>query len=158
MKVRRRGGLIRLRFDRVEPVLLNTLFDELVELLRDGAREIDHDPVQTRLFPVGYRDDDAAEDEFRSLTALSLRIERTDRARQCRAETGDEPTELELTDEDGQRWIQVLNDLRLALGTELNITEEDEPEIDLDDPQARQRAIYYWLTGVQDSIVRALMR
>jgi hypothetical protein len=158
VKVRRRGGLIRLRFDGVEPVLLNTLFDDLVEILRDGAREVDHDPVQMRLFPAGYRDDEEAEDEFRSLTALSLRTERTDRARRCRAEMADEPTELELTDEDGQRWIQVLNDLRLALGTELNITEEDEPEIDLDDPQAQRRAIYYWLTGVQDSIVRTLMR
>jgi hypothetical protein len=111
-----------------------------------------------RLFPAGYRDDDEAEDEFRSLTALSLRTERTDRARRCRAETADEPTELELTDEDGQRWIQVINDLRLALGTELNITEDDEPEIDLDDPEAERRAIYYWLTGAQDSIVRTLMR
>lgn len=158
MKVRRRGGLIRLRFDGIEPVLLNTLFDDLVELLRDGAGEVTHDPIQMRLFPAGYRDDEAAEEEFRSLTDLSLRTERTDRARQCRAEMADEPTELELTDEDGQRWIQVLNDLRLALGTELDITEDDEPEIDLDDPAAQQRAIYYWLTGAQDSIVRTLMR
>ena len=62
MKVRRRGGLIRLRFDGVESVLLYTLFDDLVEILRDGAGEVDHDPVQMRLFPAGYRDDEAAED------------------------------------------------------------------------------------------------
>jgi hypothetical protein len=158
VKVRRRGGLIRLRFDGVESVLLYNLFDDLVEILRDGAGEVTHDPVQMRLFPAGYRDDEAAEDEFRALTDQSLRTERCDRARQCRAETADEPSELELTDEDGQRWIQVINDLRLALGTELHITEDDEPEIDLDDPDAQRRAIYYWLTGAQDSIVRTLMR
>ncbi|MDT4976108.1 MAG: hypothetical protein QOG98_1866, partial [Pseudonocardiales bacterium] len=36
MKVRRRGGLIRLRFDGIESVLLYNLFDDLVEILRDG--------------------------------------------------------------------------------------------------------------------------
>lgn len=142
----------------METALLSTLFDDLVELLRDGAGEVTHDPVQMRLFPAGYRDDEAAEEEFRSLTDLSLRSERTDRARQCMAEMVDEPGELELSDEAGQRWIQVINDLRLALGTNLGITEQDEAEIDLDDPAAQERAIYYWLTGVQDSIVRALMR
>lgn len=158
MKVRRRGGLLRLRFDGIEPALLNDLFDDLVEVLRDGAGEVNHDPIQMRLFPAGYRDDEAAEAEFRSLTDLSLRTERCDRARQCRADVAGEPTEIELTDEDGQRWIQVLNDMRLALGTELDVTEDSEPEVDLEDPLAQQWAIYYWLTGAQDSIVRALMR
>jgi hypothetical protein len=158
VKVRRRGGLIRLRFEGVESGLLNNLFDDLVEILRDGAGEVHHDPVQMRLFPAAYRDDEAAEDEFRSLTDLSLRTERTDRARQCRTEMAAEPTELELTDEDGQRWIQVINDLRLTLGTVLNITEDDSPEIYVDDPNAHRRAVYYWLTEAQDSIVRALTR
>jgi hypothetical protein len=158
VKVRRRSGVIRLRFDGIESVLLYNLFGDLVEILRDGAGKVDRDPIQMRLFPAGYRDDDAAEQEFRALTDQSLRTERRDRAQQCRTETADEPTELELTDEDGQRWIQVINDLRLALGTELHITEDDEPEIDLDDSDGQQRAIYYWLTGAQDSIVRALMR
>lgn len=158
MKVRRRGGLIRLRFDGIESALLTTLFDDLVELLRDGAGEVNHDPIQMRLFPAAYRDDEEAEAEFRSLTDLSLRTERCDRARQCRTEMAGGPTELELTDDDGQRWIQVVNDLRLALGTELGIAEDDETESYVDDPEAQQRAIYYWLTGAQDSLVRALMR
>jgi Domain of unknown function (DUF2017) len=158
VKVRRRGGLIRLRFDGIESVLLYNLFGDLIEILQGSAGEIDGDPVQMRLFPAGYRDDEAAAAEFRTLTDQSLRTERCDRARRCQTETADEPTGLELTDEDGQRWIQVINDLRLALGTELHITEDDEPEIDPDDADAQRRAIYHWLTGTQDSIVRALMR
>ena len=137
MKVRRRGGLIRLRLDPIEVRLLGRLFDDLVELVSAEAPDgpdVADDPVRRRLFPAGYRDDDAAELEFRSLTELTLRTERAERTRQCAAELAGDPTELELTDEAGQRWIQVLNDLRLALGTQLDITEEDEPEIDHDDP------------------------
>ncbi len=158
MKVRRRGGQIRLRFDGIEPVLLYNLLDDLIEILREDGSDVRDDPVQQRLFPSGYRDDHAAEDEFRSLTELSLRTERSERARRCQAEVADEPGELKLTDEDGQRWIQVLNDLRLTLGTTLDVTEDSEPDVDLDDPNAQEWAVYYWLTGAQDSIVRALMR
>lgn len=154
MKVRRRGGLLRLRLDSIETGLLARLFEDLLELLSSDTVD---GPVQRRLFPSGYRDDEDADLEFRSLTEVTLRTERSERARQCAAELAAAVGELELTGEAGQRWIQVLNDVRLALGTQLGVT-EDEPDIDPDDPGAAQQAIYYWLTGVQDSIVRALMR
>jgi hypothetical protein len=49
----------------------------------------------------------------------------------------------------------VLNDLRLALGTRLGITEDDDHVVERpDDP----RVVYYWLTGIQDAVVQALMR
>jgi Domain of unknown function (DUF2017) len=158
VKVRRRGELIRLRLDSIETRLLARLIDDLLEVLSADVVGIAGDAVQRRLFPSGYRDDDAADIEFRSLTELSLRTERCERARQCAAELAGVPAVLNLTDEAGQRWIQVLNDVRLALGTQLDVTEDDDPDIDPDDPLAAQRAIYYWLTGAQDSIVRALMR
>lgn len=155
MKVRRRGELVRLRFDPIEVRLLVGLFDDLIDLVSVDAAD---DAVRRRLFPAAYRDDDAADAEFRSLTELTLCTERSQRARECSAEMAGDPAQLELTYEAGQRWIAVLNDVRLALGTQLEITEDDEPEIDPDDPGAGQRAIYHWLTATQDSIVRALMR
>jgi hypothetical protein len=51
----------------------------------------------------------------------------------------------------------VLNDLRLALGTRLGITEDDDPDLDPVDPAAQSRVIYYWLTALQDSVVQGLM-
>jgi hypothetical protein len=158
VRVRRRGGLIRLRLDPIEVRLLVRLFDDLLELVSPDAPGVADDPVLQRLFPSGYRDDDAADAEFRSLTELSLRTERSQRARHCTEELAGESGDVKLTDEAGQRWIQVLNDVRLALGTQLDITEEDEAEIDADDPEAGQRAIYFWLTATQDSLVRTLMR
>ena len=58
---------------------------------------------------------------------------------------------------DGIRWLQVLNDVRLALGTRLGIT-EDEPDVDPGAPEAEPRQLYYWLTALQDALVRAMMR
>jgi len=158
VKVRRRGELIRLRLDTVETRLLVRIFDDIVELVSADSPGAATDPVRLRLFPAGYRDDTEAEAEFRSLTELSLRTERCDRARECAADLAEDPAVLDLTPDAGQRWIQVLNDARLALGTQLDISEEDDPDIDPADPLAEQRAIYYWLTAVQDSIVVALMR
>ena len=65
-------------------------------------------------------------------------------------------TQVELDADGGQRWIQVLNDLRLVLGTRLGITEED-GDLDPAAPDFQQRSVYYWLTALQDSLVRALM-
>jgi hypothetical protein len=157
VKVSRRHGAVRVRLEPVEAVLLRSLLDDLADTVEADALEAD-DPVRARLFPAGYRDDDAAAAEFRSLTEESLRSERSERARGVAARLEPDAGPWELDGDEGERWIQVLNDLRLALGTRLAITEEDEPDFDPDEPDAQQRAVYYWLTGMQDALVGALMR
>jgi hypothetical protein len=156
VKVRRRGEVIRLRLDPIETGLLVGLFDELAELVDSDTAAAD--AARQRLFPAGYLDDDAAEVEFRSLTELTLQTERSQRVQQCAADLAGTARELELTDETGRRWIQVLNDLRLVLGTRLDVTEDGGPDVDADDRAAGQLAVYYWLTAVQDSLVGALMK
>ena len=54
--------------------------------------------------------------------------------------------------ESGQRWLMVLNDMRLALGTRLGVTADgfaDESEAAIEPTGARQaaRAAYHWLTA-----------
>ena len=156
MKVSRRHGRLRLHLEPAEVDLLSMLFDELDALL-DGSGAAD-DEVLQRLNPAAYPDDEAAESEYRALTESSLRTERNERTAACRAEIS-RSGEVELSDpEAGRRWIQVFNDLRLALGTRLGITEDDEHDVDPTDPEAQQRVVYYWLTAAQDSLVRGLMR
>jgi hypothetical protein len=155
VKVSRRRGRLRLRLEPVETVLLSRLIDELDTML---AEPLGDDEVLQRLYPAAYRDDTEAEVEFRSLTETSLRAERAERIAACRADLA-QSDEIDLTDEDaGRRWIQVLNDLRLALGTRLGISEEDDHDLDPSDPQTPPRVVYYWLTEVQDSVVSGLMR
>ncbi len=59
-----------------------------------------------------------------------------------------------------QAWVSTLNDVRLALGVRLDITDDDfEPSPDAD-PEGMEVAIfatYRWLSAVQDSLVNALM-
>ena len=50
-----------------------------------------------------------------------------------------------------KRGCAALNDVRLALGTVLDVTEDTPDELPADDPRAPHLAVYHWLTWVQDS-------
>lgn len=144
-----------MRLDEVEVALLQSLLDELTVVLHAEADE--DDPVAQRLFPAAYPGNDDADAEYRSLTQESLRSERLERVSACAADLAG-GGDVELADpEVARRWIQVLNDLRLALGTRLGVSEDD-PPVDLRDPDQQPRVVYYWLTAVQDSVVTGLMR
>jgi hypothetical protein len=141
-----------MRLDRAEVALLESMFAELAAVVSDEAEGTD--PVVARLYPDAYAGDADAEADFRSLTRGSLRSERMDRIAAC-ARDLEHSRDVELSDPDAaQRWITVLNDLRLALGTRLGVTEDDYDVAPNDEP----RLIYHWLTAVQDTVVTALMR
>jgi len=151
MKVVRRHGRPQLCFAAPEVDSLLELFREL-ELVLAGAVD-GSDPVVQRLFPAAYRDDARAEEEYRDLTEATLRSDRQERIAVCRADLAGGP-EVTIDPDTGRRWIQLLNDLRLAVGTRLGITEDDDHLVtDDDDP----RIIYYWLTAMQDDIVALLL-
>ena len=66
-----------------------------------------------------------------------------------------------LVDDGGlRRFVNVyLNDVRLALGVRLGVTEEFEEQwasIGQDDPQWAAVEVYAWLGAVQESLVQAL--
>ena len=154
----RRAGSVRLRLDAVEATVLGALLVDLADVMEADALEPD-DEVRQRLFPSAYPADADAADEFKGMTENSLRIDRAQRARDCAAQLAESGADLHLDDESGDRWIRVLNDLRLTLGTRLGVTEDDmDRDTDDDDPDAQQWAVYHWLTGLQDLMVRALMR
>jgi hypothetical protein len=163
MRITGRRGRRQLRLEAVEVALLETLLAELSTLVADDG---DHDdPVVARLYPAAYRSDDDAEDEFRSLTRDSLRADRLARIAACVQDLdgadASQATDVDIADpETGERWIKALNDLRLALGTRLGVTEDDGPEdVDADGdpaPGDHSRLVYHWLTAVQDSVVTSL--
>ena len=62
-----------------------------------------------------------------------------------------------LTEDQLLSWLGVLNDLRLVLGTRLEITEETtQDDFAPDDPRAQSFALYAYLTWLVDAIVGAL--
>ncbi|MFT3714777.1 MAG: DUF2017 domain-containing protein [Gordonia sp. (in: high G+C Gram-positive bacteria)] len=64
--------------------------------------------------------------------------------------------DVALTAGQADEWLTALNDVRLALGAMLGIS--DEPlQVDPDDPHAGHYDVYQWLTVVQELLVEALM-
>jgi hypothetical protein len=159
VKVSGRRGRTVLHLDAVEVEVLTSMLGELDTAIR--STDLD-DPVVARLYPSAHPDDEVAAAAYRELTETGLRDDRTARVAACLADlvgdTGAAGVELDLTDPaDSTRWIQVLNDLRLALGTRLGISEDD-GDVDLTDPAQHPRMVYHWLTAVQDTVVTRLMR
>ena len=66
---------------------------------------------------------------------------------------------VRLAGEDAQDWLRALNDVRLAIGTVLGVTEDDPGELPgagPADPRSAYLDVYHWLGYLQDSLVRAL--
>jgi hypothetical protein len=145
MKVRRKAAVLRAELTEAEAALLEGLLDDLANALAEPDPD---DPVIQRLYPDGYSDDDEASREYRELVQSSLQAERIGRLLACRAELPAGGGRMALDDEAVDRWLRVLNDLRLGLGTRLGVTEED--ELDGSQPAVQ---IYAWLTAVQDMLV-----
>jgi hypothetical protein len=112
------------------------------------------DPVLGRLLPDGYRDDPDAAGEFRRLTEVGLREQKlADAIALLDDLPGDGGGEVRLDRETVERWLAALNDVRLALGTRLDV-QEDMPEPEPDDPDTPAYVVYLWLTELQEVLVQ----
>ena len=61
----------------------------------------------------------------------------------------------ELTEDQLLGWMGAVNDLRLVLGTQLDVGEDDD-DIDDDDPRASHFGLYRYLGYLLENIIRAL--
>jgi hypothetical protein len=148
-RIERTGdGSYALRLPDEERALLRFLPGELRSLLESEP----DDPGLRRLFPPAYEDeqDEAA---YRELMGNEL-LEARRRALEILAETAGAER---LTGEQAQAWLTALNDLRLVLGTRLDVSDESLLE-DLaeDDPRAAELALYAYLSWLQEQLVEAL--
>jgi len=64
---------------------------------------------------------------------------------------------FELTEDGANAWITAVNDLRLALGTMLDIRAGGPDRLPDDHPLAPHLDVYQWLTFLQEYLVLALM-
>ena len=146
-QIRGEGDRVRLSLNQGEQFLLRDLLDQLEPLLADPD-----DPALRRLFPPAYSDDESDE-QYRSLVRDQLVDGRAQALATMRATLGSGTIALEQADE----WLRVLNDLRLVLGTRLDVGEEIDYEgIDVDEPRGRDLAVYGYLAWLQEQLVDAL--
>jgi hypothetical protein len=142
-------GGVKLRLSRDERRLLVSLAGELRSLLDD---EPGRDPSLRRLFPPAY-DDDADERAYRDLMEGELLNGRRE-ALDLLVRTADQKR---LTPEEAEAWLRALNDLRLVLGTRLDVQENTLlDQLRPDDPRAQGLAIYGYLSWIQEQLVAAL--
>jgi hypothetical protein len=135
------------------------LLDWDAEFAYEDQPQTPEDPVLARLLPDGYRDDPTSAQEFRKYTESSLRSAKQQAAQEMLDTLPEEGGRIQLTHDQAHAWLKALNDVRLALGVRLNVTEEFEQQwgrLRADDPQWAAFEVYAWLGAVQESLVRAL--
>jgi hypothetical protein len=138
-------GQVALRLSALERELLRGLPFQLRSQIDSGTG----DPSLRRLFPPAYADNEEAEAEYRGL----MRDELLEKRREALAVLERTADSEHLDPAEVDAWLTALNDLRLVLGTRLDVTEElYESEID---PEDAELGIYLYLTWLQEQLVEA---
>ncbi|MEE1796708.1 DUF2017 domain-containing protein [Streptomyces sp. BE308] len=184
------GGGAAVALDEVEISILRSLAVQLLELIGPGAEpaegedplaalfaegpsEPPADPALARLFPEAYGDEDKelreASAEFRRFTENDLRTRKREdalavvRTLDALTPSGDGGAVLALTAEECRNWLGALNDLRLTIGTRLEVSDEDEGQegslyrLPDSDPRKPMVMAYLWLGALQETLVETLM-
>ncbi|MFF0512813.1 DUF2017 domain-containing protein [Streptomyces sp. NPDC004250] len=155
--------------------------DPLAELFAEGPSEPPSDPVLRRLFPDAYGDPEgtpqareaeeqrASSAEFRRYTENDLRAGKRETALAviraldavASRSAGKDAAVLKLSAEESRQWLGALNDLRLAIGSRLEIADEGDTDLLYrlpdEDPRKPMVMAYLWLGGLQESLVATLM-
>jgi hypothetical protein len=144
---------VRLVLDETETYVLRQLAAELRAVLADGRADRG-DAVYDRLFPAAYEDgeDEAA---YRDLIGDSLHREKLEGLDAISTSLGKQMTDVTLDDDNVQRWLGSLTDLRLAIGMRLDVDEERmAQEVGPDDPDAQALSVLHWLGWLQEGLIR----
>jgi len=143
--VKRTRHGIELQLSPEERQLLGGLVAELRELLGTD------DPSLRRLYPTAYLDDPARDAEYQILARSELADRRVEALDVMEASV-----DAKVLDPDQvNAWMQAVNQIRLVLGTRLDV-DEDEPEFDPVAPDAPARAVYAYLAMLLDQFVDAV--
>jgi hypothetical protein len=151
--------------------------DELSALtgIRTGPSTAPDDPVLARLLPDFHRPDadpdhdgegggfDGSDGVALAAALRSVREPELIEAKRDAIATvlASLPTgggRVELTVPQAEAWLTAVNDVRLALGTALEVSEDMPEQLPPDDPRTDHLPVYHWLTWLQDSLVTVLMR
>jgi hypothetical protein len=140
--------------------------DELEQItgMKTGSAERPDNATLQRLLPDFSKPDDAAPEATQSLNAAlrSLREPEIIEAKRVAAHQlldtiPDDGGRFELTEDAANAWIAAVNDIRLALGTMLDIRPNGPDRLPDDHPMAPHLDVYQWLTFLQEYLVLALM-
>jgi hypothetical protein len=159
------GSLVEMLDDRES----SSPRDELAELtgMKIGPSAAPDDDTMRRLLPDFYRDPsehpdgraagDSLNGALRSLHEPTILDAKRDAAQLLLDTLPDPAGRFELTEEQAHDWACAVNDVRLALGTMLDIGPEGPQYLSKDHPLAGHLEVYQWLTYLQEYLVLSLL-
>ncbi|WP_459956377.1 oxidative stress transcriptional regulator AosR [Nocardia sp. IFM 10818] len=176
------GLKLRSEMDAHEADVLRSLVGAVTGLLTDRARSAPEDdlaaltglqigntvppddPRLARLLPDFHRPEPGSPDADRADLNSALRSLHEPDIIESKVAAGlviletlpPQGGKIVLTPEQADCWLTALNDVRLALGTALDINPDTPDQLDDDDPRAPSLEVYHWLTWIQDSLLQAL--
>ena len=186
---RRSSDGVTARFARPEAAIIRDLVAQVVELVEPPAdsstlsapsvlteadelaamvgmtdsslddAELPDDPVLARLLPDAYKDDPDAANEFRRFTESGLRSAKVQCAQTLLATLPAGGGKIRLSSDQAEAWLRSLNDVRLALGVRLGVTDDFDAlddGVEPEDPRYAYVQVYQWLAFIQGSLVAAL--
>jgi Domain of unknown function (DUF2017) len=146
-----RGGRFALRITGAERDVLRSLPAQLRQLMT--GQDAGANPDLRRLFPTAYPDDPEKAAEYDAMVRDDLVAERL-AAIDVMERTIDSDR---LSEEELLAWLSSINDLRLVLGTRLDVAEDlSELDVTPDDPRAESLALYAYLSLLEEDAVSAL--
>src|SRR5918999_4099580 len=140
-------GQYELRIPKAHREVLRSLPAQLRSVL-----DSDH-PGLRRFFPPAYPDDPVRTAEYDAMVRAELLAEKQKSLEIMEKTIDADRLDAELLG----AWLSALNDLRLFLGTSLDVTEETyEQPIRQDDPNAQALTIFAYLGWLEELVVEAM--
>jgi Domain of unknown function (DUF2017) len=148
-------GGIRLALEEHEADLLRQLFKEMKLLLEADIPP--SDAVIKRLYPDAFDDEQRAQ-AYRELIGDELQNRKLAALRTAEDLVGEAgAVDAALDEEEVDRLLALVTDIRLAIGTRLDVTEERmAAELQPDDPDVAALSVLHWLGWLQESIIEAI--
>jgi len=140
--------------------------DELEQItgMKTGSSKPPDNVTLQRLLPDFSKPDDDAPDAADTLNAALRSLHEPEiidakrfAAQKLLATVPDGGGRFELTEDAANAWVAAVNDIRLALGTMLDIRAGGPDRLPDDHPLASHLDVYQWLTFLQEYLVLALM-
>lgn len=146
---------LRLSLDAQEAGILRELSREMRLLLEADVPP--QDDVLQRLFPKAH-DDEREQRNYEELVGAELRrVKMEALATVERGLSGGGAADVELTGEEVDEWLRLLNDLRLAIGTRLQVDDSKmEKPFDARDPEAPALSVLHWLGWLQGTMLEEM--
>lgn len=142
----------RLKGDRIKINLPEQYRQILLDLHEMAVTHLlAESPVTKRIFPTAYRNSPEMEMDYQRLTRESL----TKHHQQQLTTFEQTIFKTEITMDEALSWVGALNDMRLILGTALDVNQEHKiPEEN--DPNYEGFVVYDFLTYLQEAILEAM--